>query len=128
MYLLMQVAELWYAGFLISTSFKFEKPFGPAIFRDLILCCDLIFVGLFGVMVTGLMFFHSYLAARNMTTWELASWSRISYLRSWPKELGSPFSGGIVHNLSYFICGKHLGDPVHWEVPPTLPEKKIRKC
>jgi hypothetical protein len=109
-------------------SFKLEKPFGVSIFEDLIIGVDLIFVLFFGFMVTCLSFFHSYLATVNQTTWECASWSKISYLKQWPRRLGSPFSRGLVQNLKYFVCGKHKVEPTVWEVPSELPDKTPRLC
>lgn len=34
----------------------------------------------FGLFVTNLAVFHSYLVLKNVTTWEYLSWNKISYL------------------------------------------------
>ena len=50
---------------------------------------------LFLIFVMYLLVFHTYLAFSNITTWECLSWSKISYLRDWPRKYGSPFNLGI---------------------------------
>jgi len=61
-------------------------------------------IGLFLVMVTCLLCFHSYLAMVNLTTWESLSWHHISYLRSLHPEEGSPFSSSLRANLAAYCC------------------------
>lgn len=57
----------------------------------------------FLLFVIYLLIFHTYLAFSNTTTWECLSWSKISYLRDWPKKYGSPFNLGIYKNARLYF-------------------------
>ena len=35
---------------------------------------------------------------------EALSWEKISYLKDWKVEWGSPFSQGILKNIQFFCC------------------------
>lgn len=77
--------------------------------------------GLFALLVTALLGFHIYLASANITTWECIAWSKIPYLKIWPRSYGSPFSQGIMRNV-YHLCCVPLKKPyVEWSYPQTLP-------
>ena len=66
--------------------------------------------------------YHNYLAVVNQTTWENISWKKISYLKQWPRELGSPFSKGLLQNLYiYFIKPNQP-----WAIP-SINEVKVKK-
>ena len=83
-------------------------------------------VGLFCLMVTSLLCFHSYLALTNQTTCkgypgESMSWEKISYLKAWPSELGSPFTIGWRGNLKIYCCEKLPPGPREWTMPTHLP-------
>jgi len=47
---------------------------------------------------------------------ESLSWYKISYLREWNEDWGSPFSQGVIKNIKFFCCHnkKYLH---HWEMP-----------
>ena len=47
---------------------------------------------------------------------ESLSWYKISYLKEWHEDWGSPFSEGCFKNLRFFCCAskKQLKD---WEMP-----------
>lgn len=67
--------------------------------------------------------FHSYLALTNMTTWECLSWDKISYLKLWPRKLGSPFNVGIRKNLKYYFTNELKGDNYFvWRMPKSRPD------
>jgi palmitoyltransferase len=46
---------------------------------------SVILSGIFLLFVANLIIFHSYTLSKNMTTWECLSWSKISYLKHWPR-------------------------------------------
>jgi hypothetical protein len=84
---------------------------------------------IFQLFVVYLIFFHSYLAATNTTTWECLSWEKISYLKLWPKKLGSPFNIGFMKNLRlYFLINEYnlTGDNYFvWRLPKRRPDITI---
>lgn len=72
----------------------------------------------FNLFVLNLLVFHSYLLPRNITTWELLSWSKVSYLREWPKRFGSPFDLGFTANLRQVFCyDLQSGNHFIWKMP-----------
>jgi hypothetical protein len=83
---------------------------------------------LFQIFVVYLMFFHSYLAATNTTTWEFLSWEKISYLKLWPKHLGSPFNIGLAKNLRLYFCFDLSGDNYFvWRLPKSRPDINVHQ-
>ena len=82
----------------------------------------------FQLFVVYLVVFHSYLAATNTTTWECLSWDKISYLKLWPRSLGSPFNIGIKKNLRLYFCFNLTGDNYFvWRLPKRRPDIAIQK-
>lgn len=54
--------------------------------------------------VGALIFLHTYLISKGLTSWEYLSWMNITYLKVWPRRLGSPFSkGSRLANFKDFI-------------------------
>lgn len=83
----------------------------------------LIIEGIFTLFVTYLLIFHSYLIFNNITTWECLSWSRISYLRDWPRNYGSPFNLGLRSNFRLYFCYDLTKDNYFvWRMPKSRPE------
>jgi len=77
----------------------------------------------FFLFVLNLLVFHSYILSKNITTWECLSWKKISYLRFWPKKLGSPFDIGFVQNTRLFMCYKQeVGNQYVWKMPYRRPD------
>ena len=73
---------------------------------------------IFQFFVSYLIVFHSYLALSNMTTWECLSWDKISYLKLWPRNLGSPFNAGIRKNLECYFSNQPDGESYNiWKMP-----------
>jgi len=79
----------------------------------------------FSLSTLALLIFHTYLAAQNLSSWEYLSWMRVTYMKVWPKKLGSPFSRGTAfQNLKQFFCypfasKKHI---YPWRMPTKLPK------
>ena len=63
-----------------------------SVFQKVVSILMICLAGIFLLFVTNLLVFHSFLAVSNTTTWECLSWNKISYLKNWPRKLGSPFS------------------------------------
>ncbi|XP_050419208.1 palmitoyltransferase ZDHHC12-B [Patella vulgata] len=78
---------------------------------------DILILFFGGFVVLGLLFFHSYLMIKGMTTWEAASRERITYLKYLDDEY-NPFDEGLCKNMYYFLCGCQVRD---WE---TIYSKK----
>mmetsp|Transcript_12157 Transcript_12157/g.22364 ORF Transcript_12157/g.22364 Transcript_12157/m.22364 type:complete len:459 (-) Transcript_12157:2-1378(-) len=86
----------------------------------------LFFVGVvavfcFSLALVSLVTMHAWLAAANLTTWEYLRWRRISYLREFPPNRGSPFSSTLARNLALYCCtgnfapiGKSLDSACSW--------------
>jgi len=80
-------------------------------------------IALFLLFVTYLLIFHSYLSMTNTTTWECLSWKKISYLKEWPRKLGSPFSIGLKNNLKLYCCYNLDRDNFFvWRMPKRRPD------
>ena len=78
---------------------------------------------LFQLFVIYLISFHTYLALVNLTTWECLSWDKISYLKLWPRHLGSPFNIGVWKNLQCYFCTDLEGDNHFvWRLPKRRPD------
>lgn len=60
--------------------------------------------GGFFLLLVYLLSFHSFLILTNTTTWECLSWNKVSYLRDWPRKLGSPFNIGCSRNVKLYFC------------------------
>lgn len=87
-------------------------------------------VALFCLMVTSLLCFHTYLALTNQTTCkayigESMSWEKISYLKEWPSDFGSPFTRGWRGNLKAYCWEKLQPGPREWTMPTHLPSTHI---
>lgn len=132
-YLTLECSLLWTTLGMAICSFEWaEFPFRWLLSNAVLLLCTLV-VGLFTLMVTALFGFHSYLAISNLTTCklhigEVASWEKISYLKQWPREYGSPFSRGVGGNLRFYCCMKLA--PMHtvWKMPKQLPKVLPKLC
>jgi len=70
---------------------------------------DTIVLVLAGLAVVPLTFAHMYVAAVNLTTWELMSSHRISYLQHLNDE--NPFHRGYLRNVATFCC---ICRPQNW--------------
>jgi palmitoyltransferase len=83
----------------------------------------IVIIGIFTIFVLYLLLFHSFLALFNMTTWECLSWTKISYLKDWPRHLGSPFNIGIPTNLKlYFLYNLSQENYFVWKMPKRRPD------
>lgn len=79
----------------------------------------------FLIFVVNLLVFHTYLSLTNTTTWECLSWKKISYLKFWPRKLGSPFNIGVKNNLRLYFC-YDLGNDNYfiWRMPKRKPDEE----
>jgi len=87
-------ADTWWAWFHVNSVF-------------LLVAAVLVLAGLTLVPLT---FAHLYVAAVNLTTWELMSSHRISYLRHLNDV--NPFHLGYLRNIATFCC---ICRPQNWE-------------
>ena len=75
----------------------------------------------FVLIVASFVVFHTYLALSNITTWECLSWSRIGYLKNWPRKNRSPFNIGLINNLKLYFCyNLKTDDYFLWKMPKKL--------
>jgi len=127
-YLLAQTIELWWADVRACRLFELEDGFVVWLEVNLMRLSLVVVMVFFTIMLTCLLLFHSYLACSNRTTWEHVSWEKISYLKEWPINYGSPFSRGCIPNL-YMYCLAKVPRPYRlWEVPMEFPEVPPKDC
>jgi len=88
-------ADTWWAWFRVNIVF--------------LLIAVILLVGV--VTVVPLTCAHIYVAVVNLTTWELMSADRITYLRHLNDDV-SPFHRGYLRNLATFCC---ICRPQNWE-------------
>jgi len=72
-----------------------------------------------------LLAFHTFLAAKNLSSWEYLSWMRVTYMKVWPKKYGSPFThGSASKNLNQFFCYPFSSQEYiyQWRMPTKLPK------
>jgi len=80
-----------------------------------------VIIAFFGFMVTMLVGFQGYLGIANLTSWEMISSTRITYLDDFDVENdGSPFQESYAENLRYYCCES-------WRHTP-LKVWKAKKC
>jgi palmitoyltransferase len=120
-YLVIQMIQLLWTFLLVMIKKDLKSIDNPgSVFRwFLVNWLNLslaVLLAIFIVMVGGLIGFHLYLASINLTTWEFLSWNKISYLKGLDKQLGSPFSNGIVSNLYNNCCRRIPKYFIVWEV------------
>lgn len=120
-YLLFECTILNCSLYFLGECFEKDDKIVAWISENWLQLSTLIIIGFFDLMVTFLLFFHSYLIMSNKTTWEQLSWDKVSYLKEWPKKLGSPFSFGILRNIHFFCCRPLPKDYTMWSYPSKLP-------
>lgn len=105
-----RVLFFWYLFFQLAElgSFFYEGCQGisldePSVF----LLSGLLIIAIFFLMVLCLLSFHSFLALSNLTTWEHMSWRRITYLKGYKEDHGSPFTRNVCSNLTAYCVGPH---------------------
>lgn len=126
-YLVAQTAELLMALFCMWTSLESADNIMAWVETNILRLIVVLVILFFIVMVSSLLGFHSYLAVTNQTTCkvytgEYASWDRISYLKAWPQNYGSPFSKGLSRNLKMYCCEALKSSPRKWRMPTSVPD------
>lgn len=74
---------------------------------SMLLLLGLFFIAIFFMMVSCLFTYHTFLLVVNLTTWEHNSWHKISYLKPYCQDNGSPFSRSFTLNLTMYFFGPH---------------------
>ncbi|CAG9332133.1 unnamed protein product [Blepharisma stoltei] len=123
-YLVVQCIQLWWANIWNILSFESSSSVIYWLVENWLRLLLMIVLLFFTLMVTCLLGFHSYLALHNVTTWEIMSWSKISYLKNWPEGSQSPFSKGFVGNLYQYCCEKLPESYRVWEIPRIVKNKE----
>jgi hypothetical protein len=59
-------------------------------------------IGIITFLLTSLFGTHFYLMIKNITTWELVSWKKISYLNGRQRKDGSPFGVSASENIKQY--------------------------
>ena len=66
-----------------------ESP--DIVIYQVIIGCDAGLCLLVVMFTAALLILHTYLAAKNLSSWEYFSWMKITYMKIWPRKYGSPF-------------------------------------
>lgn len=105
-FLICQLGESIWATYYLSMCFESAADISEWLKQSYLQLIGIIISSFFILMVGSLVFIHLYLASRNLTTWEFLSWSKISYMKIWPKQYGSPFSQNksTLFNLHLYFC------------------------
>ncbi|XP_076093570.1 palmitoyltransferase ZDHHC12-B-like [Mytilus galloprovincialis] len=102
---------LW--TFLITwSSFKYQLTWKEWFKSNIVLLIDMFVLVFGGMSVIGLFCFHSYLMIKGMTTWEMVSRERITYLKYFDYDF-NPFDEGCIKNIYYFLTSDKVK---RWEV------------
>ena len=97
--------------FSFRESFVTENTWTAWFHTNIVLFIDTVVLVLGGLVVVGLLVFHTYLMTNGLTTWEAASRERITYLKYLDDEY-NPFDQGCCKNIYYFMC---VRDVQKWE-------------
>lgn len=71
---------------------------------SVVLLAGLLTIAMFFIMVACLLGFHTFLMLSNLTTWEHVSWTRITYLKTFHLDGGSPFGRSMSGNVLTYCC------------------------
>lgn len=93
-------------------SFEEELTWKEWFKSNVIRLLDMLVLVIGGMSVVGLFCFHSYLMIRGLTTWEVVSRERITYLKYLDYDF-NPFDEGCIKNIYYFLTNCKLK---RWEV------------
>lgn len=68
------------------------------------------------------------LILQNMTTWELISFNKISYISHLRSRFEAPFSRGFLRNLAYVFCNSCFFKSlfIKWEYNPSFRTRSSR--
>ncbi|CAG5119779.1 unnamed protein product, partial [Candidula unifasciata] len=93
--------------YITWNAFEFKLFWSDWLETNAILFIDLFILCFGGLIVVGLLGFHSYLMLKGLTTWEAASRERITYLKYLDEDY-NPFNEGVCRNLYQFLCACDL--------------------
>ncbi|XP_059153590.1 palmitoyltransferase ZDHHC12-B-like isoform X2 [Physella acuta] len=88
--------------YITWNAFEFRLFWSDWIETNAILFIDVFILFIGGMVVMGLLGFHSYLMFKGLTTWEAASRERITYLKYLDEDY-NPFNEGLCRNLYQFL-------------------------
>ncbi|KAL5011325.1 hypothetical protein ScPMuIL_009876 [Solemya velum] len=106
----MSVLILW-SLHITRTAMVHELLWSDWFSSNVVFLIDLAILLPSGFVVGGLVSFHTYLMVRGLTTWEVVSRERISYLKKLDDD-HNPFNEGCMHNVLHFLASMNTR---HWE-------------
>jgi len=69
-----------------------DEDYTQAFALKLIIWCDAGLCIIVALFTAALLILHTYLASKNLSSWEYFSWMKITYMKIWPRKYGSPFA------------------------------------
>ncbi|CAL1533571.1 unnamed protein product [Lymnaea stagnalis] len=107
LFLLSTFALIASTFYITWNAFQFRMSWSDWLETNAILFIDVVILFIGGMVVLGLLGFHSYLMFKGLTTWEAASRERITYLKYLDEDY-NPFNEGLCRNLYQFLFACHL--------------------
>jgi len=89
--------------YISRDSFATKSTWTDWFHANLVLFLNIVVLVLSGPVVLGLFVFHTYLMGTGLSTWEVASRDRITYLKYLTDD-HNPFDEGCVKNVYHFMC------------------------
>lgn len=127
-FLLFQFIQLIIGLFIFLEEVLLFKKNKSAAWQMTMAIVSTLICAFFIYFVGTLLYAQVYCASNNITQWEFIKWDKVTYMKVYPKKLGSPFSlGSRKANLKLFFFGKfhRTTHAYRWTYPKTLPD--VRK-
>ncbi|RUS75555.1 hypothetical protein EGW08_016680 [Elysia chlorotica] len=103
MFLLFTLLLIFVTFLIVWEAFRVRLTWTNWLKYNALFFVDIMVLGLGGLVVLGLLCFHSFLMFKGLTTWEAASRERITYLKYLDEDF-NPFNEGLCKNLAQFLC------------------------
>ena len=102
-YIMDYIKDLFKKSFYyFRTNFQYERVWKDWWKTNVVFFIDMVILSFGGFTVIGLLGFHTFLMFRGLTTWELVSRERITYLKHLKDDF-HPFDEGCFLNMYTFL-------------------------
>ncbi|CAH1785800.1 unnamed protein product [Owenia fusiformis] len=112
LFLLTKVAVIGWTLLIIFNAIVYKAAWNEWGYSNVLYIIDSLILVISGLVVIGLWGFHTYIMGTNITTWEMVSRRRITYLKYLDEDF-NPFHEGYIKNILYFLC---VCNERNWEI------------